>query len=260
MTADELNNQISLKIEKSCPLSAPSLGNAIISLNELFKDCCAFYGADTVLELKSVEKGSDILNFLISFSKGSLSFVKELNDGVNSAFTLIKSLKAIGKKSVDDIKNDELLTKNALKSIEDIVNLCDEKTTISIENKGVVNNYISINNSSKQDYLNGINEVRKIKDLDNKKEVKLVYEKMNISFYQTTNTQRKDIKFRAYCFELSQKAISTIIDDNNMKDEILANPYEYNFICDLEVYKDKDGKITLFRAFNFLDKIKIEKD
>lgn len=99
--------------------------------------------------------------------------------------------------------------------------------------------------------------IKDIKHLGDKSEAKTIYPHMMIEFYQTTNTQ-KDIKHKAYCYDLSPTAKGIIISDETLKAQMLENPYNYRFLVDLEVYKDESGQILNYRAFNYHDKIEKE--
>lgn len=55
----------------------------------------------------------------------------------------------------------------------------------------------------------------------------------------------------------SQKANPSpaFIDDDRLKQEMLENPYHYEFLVDLEVYKDENDRIKTYRAYNYKEKI-----
>lgn len=87
-------------------------------------------------------------------------------------------------------------------------------------------------------------------------EVKMIYKNMMIEFWRTANTQEKQTK--AFCYEISAQPIATLIADENLKKIVLENPYTYRFLVDLEVYKNAEGKILNYCAFNY--KVKIIKN
>lgn len=88
---------------------------------------------------------------------------------------------------------------------------------------------------------------------EDKAEVKTIYKNMMIEFWLTANTQEKQTK--AFCYEISAQPIATSITDENLKKIVLDNPYTYRFLVDLEVYKNAEGKILNYRAFNYKDKL-----
>lgn len=248
---------IRLKIDKDSPLDLTELSRALLSLNnsidEYVATSCGTSGAKTTLE--SVEKGSDIFNMAVV---AAVMFGEAL-PMINAYFEFFSNIKNIGKRSVDEIKGDKFLTETSLDDIENIVNLASQSGVSLAINYNNYKDCVIINQENKNAYKQGIATVRQIKDFENKEVVKKTFNKMSITLYQTTNTDKK-VKFRAYCYELSDRAIPILIDDENLKTEILENPYNYRFVCDIEIYKDANGKISLYRAFNYVDKFEIIKD
>lgn len=86
---------ISLKIEKEKPLNLQDFSAAILALNaSLSRFVEQERGINEfALELKSVEKGSDIFNFLVSVY--SIFPINEYISAINSYFDLWKNLKII---------------------------------------------------------------------------------------------------------------------------------------------------------------------
>ncbi|CAD7288260.1 hypothetical protein [Campylobacter suis] len=259
MTSDD-KISIKLRIEKDSPLELTALANALLSLNnsidEFVSKQTGITGTKTTLQ--SVEKGSDVFNMVV-FGVGGALAIGEFLPTINAYFEFFSNIKNIGKRSVDEIKQDPFLTPNMLLHLENIINLTD-KEKVSLElTSPVFNNCIFINQDNKESYKQGLNTARQIRDDQNKEQVKKVFDKMSITLYQTTNTD-KNVKFKAFCYELSDKAIPILIDDEILKTEILENPYNYRFICDIEIHKDAKGKIGLYRAFNYIDKFELTKD
>lgn len=254
MTSEELK----LIIQKDEPLELDALAKALMSLNSALNEyTCTQTGYDGIkISLERVEKGSNVFVLAVGATAAFLEFEKPLNI-INGFFELVKNIKDIGKKSINDIKEDKALTPSFTNDLENIINLAEQKGTSVTINYNHYKDCLIINQENKDDYKEGIRNIKRIKQDQNEKSVKLIYEKMNVSFYQTTNTAKK-VNFKAFCYELSPKAIPTLVDDAALKAEILADPYGFSFICDLEVYKNIEGKITSYRAFNFIDKL--EKD
>lgn len=248
---------IRLKIDKDSPLGLTELSRALLSLNnsidEYVATSCGTSGTKTTLQ--SVEKGSDVFNMVIVLA---VMFGEALPT-INAYFEFFNNLKNIGKRSVDEIKEDKFLTRTSLDDAENIVNLASQSGVSVTINYNDYKDCVIINQENQNAYRQGIATARQIKAFENKEAVKKVFEKMSITLYQTTNTDKK-VKFRAYCYELSDRAIPILIDDEKLKAEILENPYNYRFVCDLEIHKDENGKISLYRAFNYIDKFEIVKE
>lgn len=248
---------VKLTINKDEPLELTALSRALLSLNDAINEYAAIScGTDGVkTTLQSVEKGSDIFYLVVT---GAIMF-DQLLPTINAYFDFFNNVKNIGKRSVDDIKEDKFLTRTSLDNIENIINLAGQSGVSVTINYNDYKDCMIINQENKDAYKQGIATARQIKAFENKEAVKKVFEKMSITLYQTTNTDKK-VKFRAYCYELSDRAIPILIDDEKLKAEILENPYSYRFVCDLEIHKDEKGKISLYRAFNYIDKFEIVKE
>lgn len=164
-----------------------------------------FSGMD--LQLKSVEKGSDVFNFIVYIGSLILS-----NDCIssNTYFELLDNLKHIKKQSVEDIQKEKYIDKIMAKDFANIIN----QNTFNIHSDNL--QYIS--------QIKGFYEKIEAKSIEN----------IIIGFYQTTNTQ-KSKAHKAYCYNLSKSAKNIFIDDERLKLEMLENPYRYKFLIDLEV-------------------------
>lgn len=244
---------ITLKIERQSPLNLQILSNAVLSLNaslgkfiEQDKGISKFE-----LQLKGVEKGSDIFHFFVNIYS-VLPFNEYLN-AINAYFELWKNLKSIKQQNIEAIQNERYINKTMAKDMLNIINLHSIGANANITNN-FNNNQITINHNNFKLYCENLDFLAKIKGFNEKIEIKTLYENMIIEFYQTTNTQ-KALKHKAFCFNLSREAKDIFIDDEVLKKEMLDNPYKYKFLVDLEVYQGSEGKITTYRAFNYKDKI-----
>ncbi|MGG7074366.1 hypothetical protein U5B43_08965 [Campylobacter sp. 9BO] len=248
---------IKLTIQRDEPLDIAIFSKALLSLNNAIDEYVTLSSGTNGIKttLQGVEKGSDIIYLMIT---GALMFDKLLPN-INEYFTFFSNIKNICKCSVDDIRNDKFLTPSALNDIENVVNLANQSGVSVTINYNNYKDCLIINQENKESYKQGLNTARQIKGDIEQEQVKKVYQKMSITLYQTTNTDKK-VKFKAFCYELSHNAIPILIDDEALKAEILESPYTYRFVCDIEIHKDAKGKISLYRAFNYIDKFEIIKD
>lgn len=230
---------IRLTIKKDDPLDIITLSKALYSLNASIKEYLAKKESftDLSISLDGVEKGSDVFNLVIV----GVGMFSSLIVGLNSYFDFFNNIKNIGKKSVDDIKNDEFLTKTALDDMENIVNLS--------ENRDVIINYnnyescVIINQENKNSYLEGIKIARQIKGVEilEKKDFNKVLIKI-----QTIKDSDKVVQDRAICDEiLPKKIMPTEIINKEAKELIKKSPFDNYFLVDLSV-KKIDGNIKLY--------------
>ncbi|AOH49949.1 hypothetical protein JYR01_000919 [Campylobacter coli] len=93
-----------------------------------------------------------------------------------------------------------------------------------------------------------------------KKEIEYqkIHENALITMYKTTNKIDNKTKHKAKCDALSPYAVDVSFSDEKIAEEVLKNPYGFNFLVDLEYYKNDKNKIILYRIFNIKDKISLE--
>lgn len=244
---------ITLKIQKQQALRLETLSNAILSLHHSLS---SFVEMDkglggVELQLKSVEKGSDVFNFLVHI--GSLLPPNECISAINAYFELWHNLKTIKQQSIEQISQEKYIDKAMAKDLANIISLLNIGADAQITNN-FNNAHITINQNTFNIYSDNLECIAKIKGFDEKIEAKTIFENMLIEFYQTTNTQ-KPKAHKAYCYNLSKSAKNIFIDDDQLKQEMLENPYHYEFLVDLEVYKDENDRIKTYRAYNYKEKI-----
>ena len=233
---------IKFTIQKDEPIDIKALADALLALNNSIDEYIYLtQGASGIkTTLKSVEKGSDIFNLLVC---GSLMF-NELLPSINAYFEFFNNIKNISKKSVDEIKNDKLLTKNTLENIEKIVNLAEQKDlNLSL----VYNDYkdcVIINQENKEFFKQGIDTAKKIKNYEDK-ELRH-FENVLIKMKEVKESERI-VRDKAICDDIVQgKAISAEIVDKEAKELINKNPFDNYYLVDLSVHKI-DGFIKLYR-------------
>lgn len=243
---------ITLKIQKQQALHLETLSNAILSLHHSvgsFVEIDKGLGG-VELQLKSVEKGSDVFNFIVHI--GSLLPLNECISAINAYFELWQNLKTIKQQSIEQIQQEKYIDKTMAKDLANIVSLHSIGANAQITNN-FNNAHITINQNTFNIYNDNLECIAKIKGFDEKIEAKTIFENMLIEFYQT-NTQ-KPKAHKAYCYNLSKSAKNIFIDDERLKQEMLENPYHYEFLVDLEVYKDENDRIKTYRAYNYKEKI-----
>lgn len=243
---------VSFKVEKNKSIPIKELLIAIEAFNQATSEFIQYKSGEKVeLQLQSVQKGSDVFN-LVLVGAGLFLASGEIIKVINDFFTLFKNLKIIDQKSAKDIKDDRLYSKNFVENLECIADFTNNENIHHIEihnNK----NYIILNKEFAKELKDNLALIKKIKDYD-RKEVKEIHTQRLIEFYQTTNTE-KEVRHKAFCYEISDKAIATFITDTKLREEKLNNPYNYRFLVDLEVYRDTQGKILNYRVFHYQDKI-----
>lgn len=239
------NIQIKFRIEKDNPLDITTLATALLSFNNSIDEFVATQtgvsGARTTLQ--SVEKGSDIFNMVIFAASGVLA-IGEFLPTINAYFEFFGNIKNMGKKSVDDIIQDPLLTPTSLQNLENVVKLAD-KDRVSVEiTSPVFNHCIFINQDNKEAYKQGIATARQIKDFENKEQK--YFENVLIRMKEVKDSDRI-VKDKAVCDDiLPGRAVSAEIVDKEAKELINKNPFDNYYLVDLTVHK-MSGAVKLYR-------------
>ncbi|EFU6032026.1 RloG protein [Campylobacter jejuni] len=184
--------------------------------------------------LEKVETGSDIYSLVFEIAGEVLPIIAPIQ-ALNEFIELIISFKNIKSKSIEEIEENPHFTKynaNNLKNIFAPVTI--NQNTFFINHKG--------------------EELLRI----NSDEAELIYENALITMYKTTNKIDNKTKHKAKCDALSPYAVDVSFSDEKIAEEVLKNPYGFNFLVDLEYYKNDKNKIILYRIFNIKDKISLE--
>lgn len=236
------NVDIKLIIQKDEPIELKALSSAFLALESSIDEYAYItQGASEIkTTLKSVEKGSDVFSLVIS---GALMF-GELLACVNTYFEFFSNIKNIDKKSIEDIKNDPLLTKTSLDNIEKIINLAEQKGTSITLNYNEFKDCLIINQENKNLYKQGIATARQIRNYEDKEQRH--FQNVLIRMKEVKDSERI-VKDKAICDDIViNKAISTEIVDKEAKELINKNPFDNYYLVDLSVHKI-DGVVKLYR-------------
>lgn len=221
--ADVIENvNIRFATQKDNPIDIKTLSNALLALNNSIDEyICITQGTSGIkTTLKSVEKGSDVFNLVIC---GALMF-GELLPNINAYFEFFNNIKNIGKKSVDEIKDDKLLTKNDLENLESILLALTEQKDLSVSI--IYNDYkecVIINQENKDAYKQDIATAKQIKNYEDKEQKH--FQNVLIRMKEVKDSERI-VKDKAICDDIiPNKAISTEIVDKEAKELINKNPF-----------------------------------
>ena len=252
----KMQNIITLKIEKEANINLNDLSAALYSLNHLIET----YSVENLnnkisLELYSVEKGSDIFNFIINYTPDLINALKAAIDNIKNIFDIIKSIKEIDNTTLKETQENKNYTKQLLNDSKNIINIAKNAKVTIINNNNCL---FEITPQEYKKYIESYNTICNLKGYDNKTTIKKVYNDMIIEFYQTTNTTNKNIKHKVICNDITNKAIPSIIQDENLNKEMLENPYNYMFLVDIEIYINNQNNIKAYRIFNYKEKLEKE--
>ncbi|EAJ2107808.1 RloG protein, partial [Campylobacter coli] len=155
--------------------------------------------------------------------------------------------------SIEEIEENPHFTKynaNNLKNIFAPVTI--NQNTFFINHKG--EELLRINSDEAELIYENANYICEKKEIEYQK----IHENALITMYKTTNKIDNKTKHKAKCDALSPYAVDVSFSDEKIAEEVLKNPYGFNFLVDLEYYKNDKNKIILYRIFNIKDKISLE--
>ncbi|QKF62944.1 hypothetical protein CMCT_0805 [Campylobacter mucosalis] len=233
---------IKVTIERDQPLDIATFSKALLSLNNAVDEYVSLSSGTSGIKatLNGVEKGSDIIYILIT---GAVMF-DTLLPTINGYFEFFNNIKNIGKKSVDDIKEDRFLTSTALDDMENIINLANQSGVSVTINYNNYKDCMIINQENKESYAKGVATARQIKDFESKEQ--RYFENVLIRMKEVKDSERI-VKDKAICDDIIPgKAVSTEIVDKDAKELINKNPFDNYYLVNLSVHK-ANGVVKLYR-------------
>jgi hypothetical protein len=248
-----LEDKLTYKIDSDEPIE---LNQLILSLKSLGDEYGKFSKIkDVEVKISEVRKGSFEFDFVLMSFAPLLPFMSDVNT------------------TVDFIKRVSELKSFFLNQNSDIQPTLEEAKLMNSINIPIqtFNNYgtVIINDTQKVDKVEfnkedstliTTNSSKYIKELKQKEdeEKQNIFKDRLIRFVQT-RTDNKDYGNKSICEDISNKEIKTIFANDDIKNEILDNPYHYGFLVDLEVqYINNDAKI--YRIMKLNDKINLEEN
>ena len=210
---------------------------------------------DVEVKISEVRKGSFEFDFVLMSFAPLLPFMSDVNTTVDF-IKRVSELKSFFLNQNSDIK-PTLEEAKLMNSINIPIQTFNNYGTVIINDTQKVD---KVEFNKEDSTLITTNSSKYIKELKQKEdeEKQNIFKDRLIRFVQT-RTDNKDYGNKSICEDISSKEIKTIFENDDIKNEILDNPYHYGFLVDLEVqYINNDAKI--YRIMKLNDKINLEEN
>ena len=244
--------EFEIKLVHEKPVDLIQMANSLIALDNIAKSHISKeYGVkESRILLNGVKEGCDIYQLALDFGSGVLPMLEGIST-VKDILSYIDSYKKIENKTVDEIRKDKhynVIDAESINKLADPILSGNENTNIQITIMGDNKAPITITQNDAKAISNNADFIKEI--TSQKEEIiddKKPFEKVLIKMYQMKDTKRQ-VQDKAYCDDiLHGKPISTIIENEEEKKEMLPHAFTSLFLVDIETVKC-DGEIKLYRV------------
>lgn len=246
-----LEDKLTYKIDSDEPIE---LNQLILSLKSLGDEYGKFSKIkDVEVKISEVRKGSFEFDFVLMSFAPLLPFMSDVNTTVDF-IKRVSELKSFFLNQNSDIK-PTLEEAKLMNSINIPIQTFNNYGTVIINDTQKVDKVEFNKEDSKLITTNSSKYIKELKQKEDEEKQNIFKDRL-IRFVQT-RTDNKDYGNKSICEDISSKEIKTIFENDDIKNEILDNPYHYGFLVDLEVqYINNDAKI--YRIMKLNDKINLE--
>ena len=248
-----LEDKLTYKIDSDEPIE---LNQLILSLKSLGDEYGKFSKIkDVEVKISEVRKGSFEFDFVLMSFAPLLPFMSDVNTTVDF-IKRVSELKSFFLNQNSDIK-PTLEEAKLMNSINIPIQTFNNYGTVIINDTQKVDKVEFNKEDSKLITTNSSKYIKELKQKEDEEKQNIFKDRL-IRFVQT-RTDNKDYGNKSICEDISSKEIKTIFENDDIKNEILDNPYHYGFLVDLEVqYINNDAKI--YRIMKLNDKIYLEEN
>ena len=248
-----LEDKLTYKIDSDEPIEVNQL---ILSLKSLGDEYGKFSKIkDVEVKISEVRKGSFEFDFVLMSFAPLLPFMSDVNTTVDF-IKRVSELKSFFLNQNSDIK-PTLEEAKLMNSINIPIQTFNNYGTVIINDTQKVDKVEFNKEDSKLITTNSSKYIKELKQKEDEEKQNIFKDRL-IRFVQT-RTDNKDYGNKSICEDISSKEIKTIFENDDIKNEILDNPYHYGFLVDLEVqYINNDAKI--YRIMKLNDKIYLEEN
>jgi hypothetical protein len=235
---NEVKMEICLKHNK--PVDVIAMANSLIALNNLtLEHISKEHGVkDTKILLTGVKEGSDVYQLVIAFAAASLPLIDNAV-AVLDFLQYVRSYLSIDKKPIEEIMDNRHYNLNSAKNIEAFlapIENDNENSQMNINVVGDNNTVFVISPREKKQILENTALIKRIVENKNEEDaINKTYHEVLIKLHKVLNTT-KEVRDSAYCDAiLPNKAIPTIFENENDKEEILnAAINNHLYLVDIE--------------------------
>lgn len=257
--------EFEIKLVHDKPVDLIQMANSLIALNNIAQaHISKEHGVkDSKILLNGVKNGCDIYQVALDLGTAALPML----DGISSikdVLDYISSYKNINKKTVEELRDNRhyntVDAENIQKFVSPVINN-DDNSNIQINVGGDVNApIVIINQEDAKQMMENANFVKRVtSDQEIKEDNKTHFEKVLIKMHKAIDSTKK-VKDSSYCDDIVKgKSVSTVIENEEDKKEVLANAFTSLFLVDIEVSK-ADGEVKLYRVTKLHNIVPIDEE
>lgn len=244
------NDKLTFKIDSDEPIELNQLIHSLKSIGEEYSKFSKI--KDVEIKISEVRKGSYEFDFVLMSLAPLLPLMSDMNTTIDfiKRITDLKSFFLNQKNDLEPSLNEANMMKYVNIPIQTFVN----NGTVIINDTNQINKVEFTKEESKVITENSINYIRQLKSKEDEEKQNIFKDRL-IKFVQT-RTDNKDYGNKSICEGISDKEIKTIFINDEIKNEILDNPYHFGFLVDIEVqYINDEAKV--YRVVKLNDKIEL---
>ena len=247
-----IGDKLTYKIDTEEPIEINDLIKSLKSISSEYASFSKF--TDLNVKVAEVRKGSYEFDLILTSLRPLLPLISD----INTTSDFVKRMIDIKSYFLDNNSN------NINPTVEEAKMLNSVAQPISIVNHGTINVFNNTENVSlnidKEEYKEIHKSTTKFieKNKDKKEEKNNIFKDRLIYFVQT-RSDNKDYGNKSICEDISDKEIKTNFENEQIKNNILDNPYHFGFLVDLEV-QYINGEVKVYKIIKLNDKIELSDD
>ena len=210
---------------------------------------------DVEVKVSEVRKGSFEFDFVLTTVVSLLPLMSDVNTTIDF-IKRISNLKLFFLNQTNDIQ-PTLEEAKMMNSVNIPIQSFTNYGTVIINDSYKTKKVEFNKEESKQITNNSPKYIKQLKERDDEEKQNIFKDRL-IRFVQTRN-DNKDYGNKSICEDISNKEIKTIFINDEIKNEILDNPYHYAFLVDIEV-QYINGDVKIYRIMKLNDKIELDED
>ena len=251
------DDKLTYKIDTTEPIEVNDLINSLKNISNEYG--CFSKIKDVEVKVSEVRKGSYIFDLMLSTTIPLLPIIEHTSTTIDFIKKLYELKKIFLDNKIDHTSDNKpsIGEANMINSLskhsQNVYNGC----TIYISDNTEQMKMDITKEESKELLTNSSNYLKLIKQIE-KDEKETILNDRVIKFVQR-RFDNNDKGNKSICENIANKEITTIFNDDILRNDILNNATDYLFVVDLEI-QYSDNKPVLYKVLKLNDKIEIDKE
>lgn len=257
MQSDITNDKLTFKIDTTEPIYVNDLIRSLKSISTEYSSLSELKNVE--VKVSEVRKGSHIFDLILASTAPLLPII----DNATTTVEFIKKvfeLKELFLNNSIDCENESKPSIGQAKMINSLSNHSQNVyngCSIHIYDNNHKEEIVFNKEESKILLINSSKYITQQKQLE-KKEKEVIQKDRVLKFVQR-RFDNKDKGNKSVCEFITKNEITTVFNNNEIRNEILDNATEYLFVVDIEV-QYSDNKPILYKVLKLNDKIDLDKE